>query len=100
MADETIQPAQKFLNAIQDFPTPTGITDVRSWFGLVHQVAHYGKLVDQMEPFRHLLSSEATFVWNEDLDNAFQHSKTEIIAAIKNGVEIFDLKRRTCLRSD
>ena len=100
IAEETIQPAQKFLNAIQNFPTPTGITDVRSWFGLVHQVAHYGKLINQMEPFRHLLSSKAKFVWNEDLDDAFQNSKAEIIAAIKHGVEIFDLERRTCLRSD
>ena len=66
----------------------------------MHQVAHYEQLINQMEPFRHLLNSKAKFVWNEDLDDAFQNSKAEITAAIKHGVEIFDLERRTCLRSD
>ena len=31
------------------FPTPTNITDVRSWFGLVNQLASYAQLRDMME---------------------------------------------------
>ena len=52
-----VKPLEKFLIAIRDFPTPTRISDIRSWFGLVHQVAHYNKLVCIMSPFKHLLSS-------------------------------------------
>ena len=44
VTEEAIQPAEKFLNAIQNFLTPTRITDTRSWFDLVYQVAHYYKL--------------------------------------------------------
>ena len=39
-----IKPLRKFLDAIEDFPTPSKLTDVRSWFGLVNQVAHYNQL--------------------------------------------------------
>ena len=35
-----VKPSRKYLRAIQDFPTPKGITDVRAWFGLVNQVAY------------------------------------------------------------
>ena len=32
-------PSDHILSAIRDFPSPTNITDARSWFGLVNQVA-------------------------------------------------------------
>ena len=34
------KPPESILNAIRDFPVPTSITDVRSWFGLINQVPH------------------------------------------------------------
>ena len=56
ITDNGIQPLKKFLKAICDFPTPTRITEIRSWFGLVHQVAHYSKVIDIMAPFKPLKS--------------------------------------------
>ena len=100
VTDEKLEPAEKFLNAIRDFPTPSNISGVRSWFGLVHQVAHYNQLIDMMEPFRHLLSPKTKFEWSEELDLIFQKSKEAIIEAIREGVQIFDLMKRTCLRPD
>ena len=35
---DSVKPCPKYLQAIQDFPTPRNITDIRSWFGLVNQV--------------------------------------------------------------
>ena len=100
ISDTSIKPAQKFLDAIEKFPSPNCLTDVRSWFGLVHQVSNYGKLTDLMAPFRSLLSSKAKFAWTEELEEAFVASKEGILAAIEEGVRIFDMRKKTCLRPD
>ena len=36
---DSIQPTKKYLQNIRDFPIPKNISDVRSWFGLINQVA-------------------------------------------------------------
>ena len=100
VSETSVEPLPKYLDAIRDFPTPTSVTDIRSWFGLVNQVSHYSQLRDLMSPFRQFRSSNTTFYWNEELEAAFRHSKREIISAIRNGVEIFDPQKRTCLRTD
>ena len=51
IADERIDPLPKFYSAIDNFPTPTSTMDIRSWFGLVNQVANYAQLREHMEPF-------------------------------------------------
>ena len=35
-----VRPNQTYLDAIRNFPKPQNITDMRSWFGLINQVAH------------------------------------------------------------
>ena len=40
ISEKRVKPLQKFINPIKDFPTPSKITDVWSWFGLVNQVSH------------------------------------------------------------
>ena len=55
-----VKPLAKYLNAIQEFPRPANITDVRAWFGLVNQVARYGQLTELMAPFKPLLSPKIT----------------------------------------
>ena len=98
--ETSIEPLPKYLDAIASYPTPKSTTDVRGWFGLVNQVAHYAQLRDMLEPFRHFLSEKVKFFWNDELDVIFERSKAQIIAAIREGVEIFDPKRKTCLRCD
>lgn len=100
VGESAIEPLPKYLDAIRDFPTPKNITDIRSWFGLVNQVANYAQLRDTMAPFRPFLSPKNTFLWSEELDEAFKRSKEAIVLAIIKGVEIFDLTKKTCLRPD
>ena len=100
VTDTRVKPLDKYLRAISEFPTPTRTTDIRSWFGLVHQVSHYGKLTEMLEPFKKFLSPRTKFEWNEELNSAFEMSKEAIISAIKDGVEIYDPMKRTCLRTD
>ena len=100
VSDDRIDPLPKYFNAIRDFPTPTSRTDIRSWFGLVNQVANYAQLRDIMAPFRPFLSEKYPFSWDDELNRAFLASKEAIIHAIRKGVEIFSPSRRTCLRPD
>ena len=100
ISDATIEPLPKYIDAIRDFPTPTSLTDIRSWFGLVNQVSNYAQLREMMAPFKPFLSPKCKFEWTSELDNAFNLSKIAIVEAIRHGVEIFDPSLRTCLRPD
>ena len=94
---DTIEPLPKYLDAIRQYPTPLNTIDIRSWFGLVHQVSHYSQLRDMMEPFRQFLSPEVKFQWNEDLNHLFEMSKEKIV---EDGVQIFDPTKRTAVKTD
>lgn len=98
VTDTEVKPLEKFLRAISEFLTLTCTTDIRSWFGLVHQVSHYAKLPEMLEPFKRFLSPKTKFSWNEALEWAFETSKDAIIRAIQNGVEIYNPSKPTCLR--
>ena len=100
ISEDSIEPLPKYLDAIRSFPTPRSITDIRSWFGLVNQVSNYAKLTETMEPFRPFLSPKNKFVWNAQLEEAFEKSKVSIVQAIRKGVRIFEVNRRICLRTE
>ena len=53
-----------------------------------------------MSPFKQFLSPKFPFVGTRDLDRRFHQSKEAIILAIRKGVEIFDVAKRTCLKTD
>ena len=54
-------------------------------FGLVDvQMSRCKK--SPMKPFKHLLSSKVKFAWSEELEEAFEKSKTAIVEAIEEGV--------------
>ena len=98
IADERLlEPIPKTYGAIKNFPTPTSTTDIRSWFGLINQVANYAKLREYLEPFRPFLSPRTPFKWSDELSEAFEALKLAIIEAIKQRIEIFDLEKPTCL---
>ncbi len=46
-----IRPTDETCQAIRDFPRPTDITGIRSWFGLVEQVSFSFSKTALMEPF-------------------------------------------------
>jgi hypothetical protein len=72
---EGIKPTNKYVEAIKNFPTPTNISEVRGWFGLINQVTYSFVKTEHMAPFRHILSQYTPFQWNNDLDKI-----TELIA--------------------
>jgi hypothetical protein len=79
ISNDNVEPLPKYIDAIRQFPTSENIKDIRSWFGLVNQGAHYAQLRDMLEPFRPFLSPKVPFEWNEELESAFTSSKNGII---------------------
>ena len=95
-----VKPLPKYIDAIRNFSRPANISEIRSWFGLVNQVSHYAQLTEFMAPFKPLLSPKTRFKWDDELEEAFQRSKLEIVKAIEEGVRIFDPYRVTSLSPD
>jgi hypothetical protein len=96
----SLKPAAHMLQSIKEFPSPTDISGVRSFFGLVNQVSYAFSMADTMNPFRELLKQSTPFYWDESLQKLFDCAKTEIIQQIVNGVNMFDKSRITCLATD
>ena len=87
------------LSAIAAFPTPKNISDVRSFLGLVEQLAGYSTEVSgALGPMRPLLSSKNPFVWTPDHDRAFQATKDAL--AKPPVLQAFDPSRETALHTD
>ena len=73
---DSVKPTKKMTEAILKFPTPTNITGIRSWFGLVNQVSYAFSQAEAMAPFRELLhTKDCKFYWDATLDKLFEESK-------------------------
>ena len=101
VTEDGYRPPKRVIDAIRNFPTPKNITDIRSWFGLVNQVAYAFSQTKTMAPFRELLSQKnGKFYWDDVLDSLFDQSKTKIINTIKDGVRSYEMNRPTCISTD
>ena len=100
VTDSGIKPTKKYTDDILNFPTPTNITDVRSWYGAIGQINYAFVSAPEMVPFRHLLSSKVPFQWSPDLETAFQKSKLEIVRLCENGIRSFNPALPTALATD
>ena len=95
-----ITPNTDFVNNIRSFPPPKNLTDIRSWFGCVQQIAYTFALSEIMLPFRQLLRPQVPFVWSSELEEAFKASKEEIIRQCVKGVRLFSMTAPTGLATD
>ena len=100
VTDTGFRPPEKLLENIKNFPAPTTITGVRSWFGLVNQISYTFAQAPIMSSFRELLSKRGPFYWNDSLETVFQESKQQIIKSIEKGVSTFEVNRPTWLATD
>ncbi|MCP3680923.1 MAG: hypothetical protein GY782_11975, partial [Gammaproteobacteria bacterium] len=100
---DTVKPSAKMLEAIEKFPEPRTITDVRAWFGLVNQVSPFFAARPALQPFRELLKSPGTtkkIYWDENLGKLFAESKRTIVEEVMNGIQTFSMSRPTLLATD
>ena len=95
-----VVPSEKILCAICNFPSPKDLSDARSWFGLVNQVAWAYTTSPMMAPLRDLIKPNHKFYWDNTLEQVFQDSKNTLINLVIEGVKSFDITKRTCLQTD
>ena len=62
MIETGVKPSDEMLKSIRNFPRPTNLSGIQSWFGLVEQLAFAFSKADIMGPFHHLLSVKTEFV--------------------------------------
>ena len=87
------------MEAINKFPRPQNISDLRSFVGLVEQLAGYSKEVSAtLTPLRPLLSVKNPFCWTADHDRAFAATKAALTAPPI--LQPFDPSRETELHTD
>ncbi|XP_037800629.1 uncharacterized protein LOC119595591 [Penaeus monodon] len=62
--------------AIAEFPKPANLTDLRSFMGLVNQLAEFTPAIaESAEVLRPLMSPKHAFIWTPDHDAAFSRVK-------------------------
>ena len=92
-------PTTDRIRALKDFPVPANLTDLRSFMGLVNQLASFSDEIALLaQPLRPLLSTKGSFIWEADQQAAFVKikealSKPPILAH-------FDPKLPTALHTD
>ena len=94
-----VKPCRKYLHAFSEFPTPTGITVIRAWFGLVNQVAYAFSMASMMSPFRSLRHPPHS----HGAQNYSKHStppRPRSALGSRKGSGLFDKNRLTCLATD
>lgn len=71
-----IEADQEKISALTDFATPANLTDLRSFMGLVNQLAEFSPDISTAaQPLRPLMSPKRTFLWTPDHDEAFRRVK-------------------------
>lgn len=74
-----LQPTDDKSQAIRDAPTPTNVSQLKSFLGLVN---YYGKflphLSSMLAPLYSLLQQKQTWIWGTAQENAFQKAKTSL----------------------
>ncbi|XP_045114017.1 uncharacterized protein LOC123506168 [Portunus trituberculatus] len=87
------------VRAITEFATPATLTDLRSFMGLVNQLASFSPdLAATAAPLRPLLSPKKSFVWTPDHEQAFQRVKMAL--ASPPVLAAFDPALPTTLQTD
>ena len=100
ITDTGLKPSKSLTEAIQDFPTPKNVTDMRSWFGLLNQVAYATAVSKRLHPFRDLLKPTNEWHWDENLDRLFAETKAAVLSSIDSGVRSFETGRPTGIATD
>ena len=99
IGSEAVQADPKKIKAISQFPSPTNLTELRSFMGLANQLGGFmNKLSDAIKPLRSLMKPKNAFLWTPLQDNAFNEVKR--ILCSPPFLAPFDLKLPTTLQTD
>ena len=88
------------MAAIRTFPTPMGITDMRSFMALLQQVAYSYAISSKVTKLRHLLKPAESWIWDKETNSLFEQAKEVIADRLEDGVRLFDPRLTTGLITD
>ena len=100
LTKDMAKPLPEHIKAIREFPTPVNITDMRSYWALVNQVAPHYCIRPYLEPFRELLKKDTPWYWDGVLQGLFEESREHISKLVLEGITRFDKTRWTAVCSD
>ena len=96
---EGIHPTAEKLEAIKQAPSPTNITELRSFLGLLN---YYGKFIPKISnllyPLNELLRKDVRWKWSDACETAFQQSKNQLMESTL--LVHYDVKRELRLACD
>ena len=84
----------------REVPTPVNITDMRSYWALVNQVAPFYSVNAHLQPFRELLKKKSTWYWDGVLQKLFEESRERISNSVLKGITRYDKDRWTAVCPD
>lgn len=98
------KPTDERLAAIKNFKMPNkpSISDIRSWYGFVNQLAPFLATAPIMKDFRELLKrpSGRSVYWDEQLQGKFRRAQDTICQLAKDGLTYYDNTRPTVAITD
>ena len=94
-----IRPDPDKIEAISEFATPTCVSDIRRFLGMVNQLSKFSpNLSDMTQPLRELLVKDRVWVWDEAERQTFSRVKNNLTASPI--LAHFDPNRETVLSAD
>ena len=77
-----IRPDPDKIEAISEFATPTCVSDIRRFLGMVNQLSKFSpNLSDMTQPLRELLVKDRVWVWDEAQRQTFSRVKNNLTAS-------------------
>ena len=94
-----VKPNPEYLQGIRDFPKPTSVTELRSFLGMVNQLASYHPgIAKHTGVLTTLLKKGNAFLWMEEHQTAFNTLKSEMMNTLS--LNHFDQTWETRLITD
>ena len=76
VSDQGVHPVESKLEAIRKAPTPTNVSELRSFLGMINAYGIFvQELSSKMHPLFELLRHEIPWDWTKECDRAFQYAK-------------------------
>ena len=92
-------PQQSKVNALVKFPSPSNLTQLKSFLGLVNHLGQFSSEISQRaEPLRDLLKKDREWGWSPVHQKAFEDVKEEL--AKPPILSFFDPELPVCLETD
>ena len=92
-------PTDEKIAAISEAPSPKNIAELRSYLGLLNYYGHFiPNLSTLLQPLHELLQKGVKWEWSKECEEAFQRSKSELMAG--RVLVPYDEKRKLILACD